>query len=199
MNKLIKLFTAIAATATIATVSAVPVTIDFENDGTGAQANGFSSVDAPGVSFSDSDGADLSLANFGTQGDGNSLGIFGDDTTSFLIIDFDSAATSIEMAFGNDQVFGGNPATDALLEVFMNGALVGSVTVALNLDDIMNQTIAYSGAAFNQATFTYIAADGSIATLIEIVDNITFDAVPTPGSLALISLGLLMLVVRRRK
>ncbi|MEO5741300.1 MAG: PEP-CTERM sorting domain-containing protein, partial [Vicinamibacterales bacterium] len=84
-------------------------------------------------------------------------------------------------------------------------------TVVLNRNDLMDQTIVFSGAAFDNALFWFGTPGGSPVTtgrfngLVEVVDNVTFDAaavpvpVPEPGTLALLGLALVGSTLRRRR
>lgn len=167
--------------------------INFESDGSGAVANGFVSNDLSGVSFSDTMGANLSIANFAAQGDGLALAVNGDDA-SRLQIDFSSAYDFISIEFGNDDP-GFSMAGDlAWLQVLNNGVEVGLNSVLLNRDDILNQTISFGGQVFNQAIFYYGDALGAAINLIEIVDNINVtqvSAVPVPAAAWLFGSALL--------
>lgn len=195
-----KLFAfAAAAMLTLGTVQAA--VIDFEADAAGGKPNGYSPVGHPGVTLTDTNGADLTIQNFGAQGDGQSLATFNDDA-SRLVINFASQQTSISLDFGNDDsVFLGGAPVFALLELFNGAAPVGSFQLAANNDDIMNQTIALVAVGgFDSARFTYVDAGGNPLNLIEIVDNINYTSnVPEPGVLALIGLGLLGFAFSRRK
>lgn len=181
--------------------SAALVTIDFESDTIGTQIDGFSSVDASGVYFSSSTGNTLRLDNFGTQGDGVSLGIFSDDSSA-LIIDFDNATSFLSLDFGNDDPGYAQVGDVALLTLFNGGTQVGQTSVELNRDDIMNQTISFSGMLFDAASFVYADASYAPISLIEIVDNITFEAdtvsVPEPSTLAILVLSVCGLAARKR-
>lgn len=196
------LLTLLASSA--ATFAAQAVVIDFESETTGGKANGYTTDDSSIVHFSDSDGANLSVSDFGIQSNGIGLGIFSDDSTSFLIMTFDVALNYLGLSFGNDQAFGGNVVQDAVLTVFSGATQVGQVSVAVNNDDIMNQSIFFSGASFDNATFAYVGANGQLATLIEIVDDIEIReaaaGVPDSGTtLLLIGMAMAPLAYLRRR
>ena len=177
---------AVALTAGIASADF----IDFESDAAGAVANGFVSADSPIITFADTMGSDLQFGNYGVQGDGNSLSVWGDDA-SRLLMSFSSNVSSLSLDFGNDDP------TRAPVFAFLRGLLGGVetllVSLAANNDDVMNQSISISG-NFDQIEFYYARADGSpIGTgLIEVVDNIDFNinVVPLPPA-AFAGLGML--------
>lgn len=175
--------------------------IDFESDASGSQANGFSSVDSGLVTFSDSSGAELVLDDYGTQGDGQSLFI-GSDDASYLIMDFSVLVNNLSLDFGNDDPFYSNAGDTAELRLFLGATQVGFSSVIMNRDDIMNQSIGFSGVDFDRAEFFY---NVTTSGLIEIVDNINFDAstgqppVPEPATMTLLGLGLAGLAARSRK
>lgn len=148
----------------------------------------------PTVKFSDTAGADLWVANWGVQGIGQSLAVFGDIDGSKLQIDFTIPVQSLSLWFGNDDP-GYAGATDlAWLEIWNGGVLLATVNSPLNLDDNMNQNIGWAGQCFDRAYFWYGDAQGNPFTtgpsgstgLIEIVDNIEYvpcgHAVPEGGS-----------------
>ena len=183
------------------TTRADTIFIDFESDTPGGKPNGFQSNDSDFVSFFDTNGANLRIANFGSQGDGLTLGIFTDFDQSGLQMVFDGLADFISFEFGNDQPFGSNNVQDAVLTLFNDGTQVGQVSVPVNNNDIMDQSIMFSGATFDEATFFYVGANGQPATLIELVDNFEINqVVPEPASIAIWSaIGAAGLISARRR
>jgi hypothetical protein len=189
----------------IALVSATPsfaATITFTTDTTGPQANGFVSNDSALASFSDTSGADLLIDDFGDQGNGQALAVF-DDDSSKLRIDFSGLMAMLQIGFGNDDEFFTSPGDSAWLQVFNGAVLVGTSSVVMNRDDIMNQFISFSGSPFDGALFWYGNAAGVPIDLIEIVDDITFEpavaAVPEPASLLLLGSGVVTIAARFRR
>ncbi len=190
------------------------ISIDFESDSLGAIGNGFSSVDAPGVLFTDTVGADLFLLT-GTEADGQSLAVFGDFDSSGLLIEFGTNLDFLELAFGNDDPLTTNYGDLATLRLYLGTSLVDDVTLLLNRDDLMNQWISYGSVGgailFDSAIFAFTDPFGSFNTgggtganvgSTEVVDNIRFNTVtsiPEPSTLGLLLSGLLlMLAVRQR-
>ncbi len=174
--------------------------INFESDSTGFVPNGFVSNDSSLVSFTDSMGAELEISNFGNQSDGNALAVRGDDS-SFLIMDFTTLVESLSLDFGNDDPGFSNAGDNAVLTLFNGATQVGQVSVEMNRNDLMDQTISFSGAQFDRAEFLY---DVTTNGLIEIVDNIQFETatalVPEPGSVVIWSVFALSgMAIRRRR
>jgi len=169
--KKINFLVLLAALTAYSISHAAAVLIDFESDGTGPVANGFSSVAAPGVHFTDTLGADLQLTGPQVETDGVSLVVWGDDPST-LQIDFDFPQSSISMDFGNDDACCSAAGDLAHLSLWMDAVFVDEVTVVLNRDDLMNQTIQYSGSDFNRAVFAYTDPGLNPLNLIEVVDNI---------------------------
>jgi hypothetical protein len=173
--------------------------IDFEADAPGYYLNGFSAVGHPTVKFSDTTGADLNISNYSPQGIGiRSLAVDDDGDGSKLQMDFTVPVTSLSLWFGNDDSGWALGSDLAWLEIWSGGFPVATVSSTMNLDDIMNQSIGYSGGPFDRAFFWYGDASGAPFTgggqlgpgLIEIVDQIEYTAVPEPAS-ALATAGLL--------
>lgn len=173
--------------------------IDFEADTPGFKPNGFSAVGHPTVQFSDTAGADLNINNYGSQGIGQSLAVDGDGDGSRLQMDFTVPVTSLSLSFGNDDPGWTSDSDRAWLEIWNSGSLLATVSMAMNRDDDMNQSISYSGGPFDRAFFWYGDAVGNPYTtgpstgLIEIVDQIQYTTVPEPASTlataALLGLG----------
>jgi hypothetical protein len=202
---------AIAFAATTATAGSVFV--DFSGDATAAVANGFISSGAGSVSFYDSVGADLFVGDFGAQSFGQALAIPDELDGSGLEMRFAFNADLVSLAFGNDDPLFTNPGDLAVLAVYSDLILVGRTTVALNRDDVMNQTISFGadGGAlhFNRATFAFtdpflqpFTGGGSVVIgSTEVVDNVTVNAVvvaiPEPSTALLLIPGLLLIGAAR--
>lgn len=200
--KLIQTVKVVILAALLSASAAHATVVTFSGDTVGAKANGFVSG---GVTFSDTNGSGLQILN-GLPvecADGSNLCLanFGDDAGA-LRMDFSGSFNSLALDFGNDNP-GFIPVGGlALLQLFMDNVLVGEASTVVNLDDIMNQTVAYSGAAFNSAIFAFTDSDKNRVGLIEVVDNITYDngEVPEPATIALLGLALAgMGMARRRK
>lgn len=178
--------------------------ITFNSDPDGAKPNGFTSVDSPLVHFTDSLGADLQTGYTGSETNGTSaLVVYGDDASE-LIIDFDVLVNSISLDFGNDHpgfVTGG--VDRALLTLYLGVTQVAQAFTVVNGNDLMDQSVSYTGVSFNRAVFAYTNPSNVPVGLIEVVDNIAFTQVPEPGSivalLSLASCGAGAVVLRRRR
>jgi hypothetical protein len=173
-------------------------TIDFSSDFTGTFFDGFRSVDAPDVLF-------LPLV-------GNTLTVSGLEgapapaLVSFaggVLIEFDNTADSLAMDFGNDELGLGSIGDLAILQVFRDGNLVGTSSLAMNFNDLIDQTISITGVTFDSAIIDYTTPAGDPIGLARVIDNIVFEAavVPIPASVWLFGSGLLGLVgmARRKK
>ncbi|MEO1129608.1 MAG: MYXO-CTERM sorting domain-containing protein [Planctomycetota bacterium] len=176
--------------------------IDFEQDAVGFRGNGWSSVDSARVVFSNSllgqSSLELHVFDFGVQSDGRALSA-NDSGLSGILMDFTEPMRSLSLAFGNDDP--GANQRRAVLELYSGVALVKSVFVGTNNDDLMNQTIsANRGAGFDSALFYYADNTGSlIGNAEEIIDNVSFQEVPTPGAVSLAALTGAVVLQRRRR
>ena len=197
--------TLLALTALIALPALAKAdTITFEADTPGLKPSGFQSVQSSIVTFRDSSGFSMSLDNFTPQSNGNGLALISFATTAF-VMDFSVNVSSLSLDFGNDDPCCMTPGGTAVLEVFLNGTLVGTSEVLVNLNDLMDQTIVFSmdNVVFNRAIFRYAQPFGNPGAA-EIIDNITFTPasapVPEPGSMLMLATGVaaLTFAVRSR-
>jgi hypothetical protein len=194
MRWLTKAFYALTALFILGGITAVKAdTITFETDTPGLKPSGFQSVQSSIVTFSDSSGADISLANFGPQSIGNALALTSFATNSF-ILNFSVNVSSLSLDFGNDDPCCMLAGATAVLEVYLNGTLVGTSQLPVNMNDLMDQTIVFSmsNVVFNRAVFRYQQSFGNPGAT-EIIDNINFTpasvAVPEPASILLFVIG----------
>ena len=78
------------------------------------------------------------------------------------IVDADDApvasapATSLQLAFGNDDFSATAAGDQAILVAFLGDTAVASASVPLNRNDVIDQTIAISGTLFDRATFSFV-------------------------------------------
>jgi hypothetical protein len=152
--------------------------IDFNDDPTGNQPNGFVSNDSSLVSFTDTMGSTVNIADAGEESDGPGLRIFGDDV-SRARMDFVTPVNTLTVEFGNDDgSFVGGPIW-ATIRAFRGNIPEGRVTVQANANDILDQSITFTG-LFTRADFYYSDANGNPINLIEVVDNIRFDVATGP-------------------
>ncbi|MGA4645220.1 hypothetical protein [Limisphaera sp. 4302-co] len=183
----------ITAGLVLATLPSMAALIDFEADPLGSKPNGWSPLGHPNVTFSDTSGAGLDVSNFGAQGLGTrSLAVHDDRDGSKLQIDFSVPVDALTLWFGNDDPGWAGPTDLAWLEIWSGATLLATVTSSLNLNDVMDQSIGWSGACFDRAYFWYGDSSGNPYTaglymgLVEIVDMIEYrpcgTTVPDSGS-----------------
>jgi hypothetical protein len=146
--------------------------VTFSGDSIGVKPDGWASSAASKVTFYDTIGAKLFVGRFGEQAHGQALSIDGDDASA-LEIRLSAATNSISLAFGNDDPNVAHKSDLARLKLYRGTRKVGQVSVNLNANDVMDQTIGTSGVGlFNRATFQYVNAKGNPKNLAEIVDNV---------------------------
>jgi hypothetical protein len=193
----------IAASVLACSTPVMAGVIDFEGDTFGGKANGFTSTSDSGVHFTDTIGTGLQIHSHQALGAKNLLA-FGDDA-SRILINFDTAASSLSMFFGNDDSCCSASGDRAWLELFNGTTSVGLTSVVMNRNDLTDQSINLAAASFNSAVFWYGDASGRAINLIEAIDNISFTnakatpAIPEPGMLSLIGIALAGLGLSRRK
>ena len=201
LNLLAAAVTAAAFTMT-SPAQAAMLSIDFEEDVSGAKADGFTATDYAGLAFFSDLGVGLETGDYGAQSDGKALSARNDTNGNFISGVFsDGPHTFLSMDFGNDDAFYTNPGDRAVLTVFLGAAMVGQTFVVMNRNDVMDQTIGFAFGSFDSFTLAYTDVAGNPFTggggtavgLIEVIDNITFDVpdtvVPEPASWALMILG----------
>jgi Ca2+-binding RTX toxin-like protein len=155
-----------------------PVVINFTGDTPGGKPNGYASPASPDVLFSDTVGADLDVYDAGVESHGLGLGTFSDDASA-LEIRLAHPSNSIKLGFGNDDASVADVTDQAQLTVFRGATQVGQVLVNVNANDVMDQTIGFSGRLFNRAQFQYVDAAQVPLNLIEVVDDIKVGALCT--------------------
>lgn len=182
------------AAALLLSTSANAALVDFESSSTGSLAEG---TDIGGIIFTSDLGSGLSIGDFGVQSDGQALAAGGDGNGNFIRGSIASSANFLSIDFGNDDASFTNAGDLATLQLFSGASLLSTVSVVLNRDDIMNQTITYNGSFFDNFSFAYTDAAGDPFTgggaastgLIEIIDNVQFGAVPEPATWAFMIFG----------
>jgi hypothetical protein len=170
-----------------APAGAATIVIDFESVAPGS----YDTLTVSGVTFEGVTG--VRVADFGVQSDG--LGILPDDDDSGHAIElhFATPVSSLALDFGNDDPEVLTTAHEAVLEAFLGAVKVGEARVAVNANDVMDQVITLSGVGpFDRALFAY---PGGID---EVIDNVTFETVPEPGTFGLAAVALTVVLAGTR-
>ncbi len=173
------------------TGSAATILVDFDSDVLVNLPNGYASVDSPDITFSDTLGAHLLIVSDPViTGGSKSLAVFFDDASA-LRIDFSFVASDIKLDFGNDNpaFLGGGEVFE--LVAFLGAAPVGTTSVVPNLNSVVDQMIAFSGASFDAVELRYTVAG------LEIIDNLMVTmavaVIPEPSAALLFGAGALLL------
>lgn len=193
--------------------------IDFEDDSFGPKFNNFQSMDSSDLAFSDSEGQDLFLLDFDETYRTNGLAVLFDgieDVTgsypdgSFMVIEGAARILSLSLDFGNDDPTGSAAGDYAQLRGYRDATLVASTNVVMNRNDLADQSISLSDAlGFDRLELEYFTTPtlntdefGEVfitTSLTEVIDNVAYEVVPEPASLAALGLGLAALRRRSRK
>ena len=173
-----------------------PLTVhDFESGPSGLGAN-----------YSFASGSPLTRAACATAGCVTPSGLNGLSSTLFpdiLTITFINPVGSIGMFFGNDDTCCSR-GFSAFLDVFDGAGLLGTVSVAANMNDAADQYLGLNsttGITYAQVRY----GSGSDVGLFTYLDDVAFGAatttVPEPGTVGLVAMGLLAVVgvAKRRK
>ena len=190
------LASSIAAVTLVAAPAAAQV-IDFETGPTGVIADGYTTG---GITFTTALGSGLEIGNFTPSTAGRGLIVRSDSNGNFLRGAIAGGTNYLSFDFGNDDPLFTLPTDLATLRVYSGLTLLDTITLGLNRDDVMNQTIGYSGGLFDNFEFAYTNAAGSPFTggvgtnigLIEAVDNFRLvapGAVPEPATWLMMILG----------
>jgi hypothetical protein len=185
-----------ACAVSFATAPALAATIDVDFDGgtpfTNVANRYTSSGETSLISFSDTVGANLQLVTDPLRTNGSTaLAVFSDHDDSALLIEFEFLATVIGMDIGNDSPLDSAPGDAAVLTVFLAGVAVDSVSLLMNRNYAMDQSIVFDGTlggvVFDSATLKF-DVDPRLG-LMEIVDNVSVTPVPEATAATVFGVG----------
>ena len=183
---------------------AATVVVDFTADTQGFKSQGFSSVAAPQLSFFSPNAGSLLVLDSPPSTVGNGLLALASSSTqqSYLAGSFSTNVDSLSLFFGNDDTCCSQPSDVAVLRTYLGTTLVGTTTVSPNFNDVIDQSISFSGMTFDNFTFSYETSSGALDDLTEVVDNITFNTVsgvpePATWAMMLAGFGAIGFVMRR--
>ncbi len=192
--------------------------IDFESDSIGFQLNGFQSASSADISFSDSENEDLFILPYFETYDTNGLNVGFDGYTdpffgevvdnSFLIMESGVDLKSISFDFGNDDPDAVQAGDYAQLRAYSGASLVGTQDFVFNVNDFADQTASFTlSSGFDRVEFEYFTSptDSLIfpgttwTSVAETIDNVNYEPVPEPASMAVVGLGLAAVARKRRR
>lgn len=194
--KIIKALAAAFVFAASATAHAGLITFDNENTGPRADP-----VVIDNVQFADSVAPFVFIGDFAQNGFNRALSAATDDE-SFLFFFFNAQYDYLSFDFGNDLNAATNDGDQAVLQLLLDNVFVGSVSVDLNRDGLVNQSISSRGILFDTAVFGYASSGGELLAIAELVDNISYsldNAVPEPASLWSVGIALAAVARIRRR
>lgn len=189
------------ATVLLAITSAVGFAqagvLDFESEDEGSRSNGWSSPADPEIHFFDSAGEDLFVVDSGDALHGKGLMVGTDFDDSHLEIQSQKLLKSMQMDLGNDDPFFMQGGEVAILTGYLGGVQVAQSSIVLDGNDEIDQSISiFHAAGMDRFTVRY-DVDPRFG-LIEFVDNLQYQPVPEPGTLAALALGAAGLARRRK-
>ena len=178
--------------------------ITFTLDAPGPRTGDFTSLSSPDVVFQNTGGTGLQILDATALGvAGNGLATTQQDDSGIRML-FSGPMSAVSVTFGNDDAGYSLDGDKAWLVLFNLGASVATVSVDLNRNSLVDQTISYAGPfTFTQAELYYGAPSGAGNFDLEVISSLSFTRAPVsePASLALLGAGLLGfgLVQQRRR
>ncbi|QIE40849.1 VPLPA-CTERM sorting domain-containing protein [Rhodobacteraceae bacterium SC52] len=156
----------------------------------------------PGVTASASTGLALATTSFAPTFPSGTTGLTADGFPDPITFTFASAASSVGMFFGNDDTCCSS-GFSANLDIFGTSGLLGTLSVAANMNDSVDQFIGFiSDEAVTSVTIRY--GSGTDVSLYTVVDDLRFNStnpppVPLPAGLPLAATGLAALALFKRR